>query len=434
MKNTSRNNTIRLELYLLGMSLWMPGVALFSVGDLWGLQVAAVILTLLSMHWLLLFISNKIYLKSINTYNEWVVSHSMFFFSIILSTAFSRIGVEKSIKTLSVEMIGLVFSISTTWWLCQDKENFKHFINGFKLAGLLSAMYAVYQFVGLRIGLPFAYIEMYNASFSIINLDMTTEMIRAISLTPEPSILASLLWIMLGISISDILNIGGLRSYLIFSCIFLGIISTSSQSIGLIPLYLILILSINKKLSSQLRSFNVKDLAGTAIIIIPVMYLISTNENIIFWLNRIVDIDDNTSGQMRSNEIIVGLSMFAYSPLCGLGLGSIGDMMESFSIKENVTHYGGINNGLIRVLVEQGLLGILNIVFAFRCITPSRIGNLVFSRSFLCVVMYQISFVLSGVIALSLFVGYRNLYHLWLILPVGIAMKSYLKAEMNPVF
>lgn len=424
-----KSNTIEVQFYLLGISLWMPGIAVFSIDGLWGMQLAAILLILLFVNLSIASISNRISLNSINTYKEWITSHGLFFVSIAFSTIFSKVGVDKSAKTFAVEIIGMIFSMSTTWWLCKDRENFLSFINGFKLAGLISSVYSMYQLIGLRIGLPFSYIAMNNASFSIVDSDYTREILRSCGLTPEPSILASLLWIMIGITTADLLTIGNVKSYSIFSCVLLGLVSTSSQSIGLIPVYLLATIIINKKISVAPRKFNLRDIVGLFVIVIPLMYLLLSNESILFWLTRIASPDsENTSAVMRSNEILVGLTMFADSPISGLGLGAITDMMDGFASKANVSGYtSGITNGFIRVIAEQGLLGLISTFVSFLCIIPPKSKRIKLSYVSSSTLSYQISFIISGVISLGLFVGYRNLYHLWLILPIGLAMKSYLK-------
>jgi hypothetical protein len=473
-KNTDRIDiSVKFQLYCLGVSLWVPGFAIFSIEDLWGLQIAACVFITLFITLLIGYSSKEIALTSINTYQEWILAHVVFFSSIILCTIFSTVGIDRSSKTFVVEWIGLMFSITTTWWLCQSTKNFMSFMAGFKLGGLVSAIYAIYQLIGLRINLPFAYIEMNNSSFSLVGLEYSEDILRSFGFTPEPSILASLLWIMVGVVLTDLLNVGGIKQYLIFSSVLMGLLSTSSQSISLLPLYIILIVFIDRKSNPVARSFLASDLIGGGIMISAMLALLLTNESILFWLSRAGSFDsNNTSGEMRLNDIMIGMQMFNEYPVFGLGLGCSSDLMAKFSSKMNIiAASGGITSGFIRVVAEQGMIGLTNLGISFYCMFPFKLEKLNLSYwltlpkanqikkrskkkkfsyqlitstpldisikelpkrvessfSSFCIIGYQSSFIVSGILSFVLFVGYRNLYHLWIILPMGIAMKSHVR-------
>jgi hypothetical protein len=473
-KNTDRIDiSVKFQLYCLGVSLWVPGFAIFSIEDLWGLQIAACVFITLLITLVIGYSSKAIVLTSINTYQEWILAHTVFFISIILCTMFSTVSIERSSKTFVVELIGLMFSITTTWWLCQNTKNFMSFMAGFKLGGLISSIYAIYQLIGLRINLPFAYIEMNNSSFSLVGLEYSEDILRSFGFTPEPSILASLLWVMVGIALCDLMNVGGIKLYLIFSCVLMGLLSTSSQSIPLLPLYITVIGFINYKYNRKMRSFMASDLMGGSIMISAMLVLLLTNESILFWLSRAGSFDsNNTSGEMRLNDIIVGMQMFNEYPIFGLGLGCSSDLMAKFSSKMNIsTQSGGITSGFIRVVAEQGMIGLTSLVISSYCMFPFKLERLNLSywltlpknkkgklrskrRKFsyqltpleppdssieelpqraivplpsLSIIGYQASFIISGILSFVLFVGYRNLYHLWIVLPMGIAMKSHIR-------
>jgi hypothetical protein len=475
-KNTDRIDiSVKFQLYCLGVSLWVPGFAIFSIEDLWGLQIAACVFITLLITLIIGYSSKAIVLTSINTYQEWILAHGVFFVSIILCTMFSTVGIERSSKTFVVELIGLMFSITTTWWLCQSTKNFMSFMTGFKFGGLVSSLYAIYQLIGLRMSLPFSYIEMNNSSFSLVGLEFSEDILRSFGFTPEPSILASLLWIMIGVSLTDLLNIGGIKRYLIFSSVLMGLLSTSSQSIPMLPLYMALIFFINRKSNPISRSFLASDILGLGIMISAMLGLLLTNESILFWLSRAGSFDSkNTSGEMRLNDIIIGMQMFNEYPIFGLGLGCSSDLMAKFSSKMNIiTESGGITSGFMRVIAEQGMIGLTNLGISSYCMFPFKFEriNLPYwliapkvdrqkkkrkqkkrkfsyqlittppleleieelpkrveaSFSYFCIIGYQSSFIISGIISFALFVGYRNLYHLWLVLPIGIAMKSHIK-------
>jgi hypothetical protein len=475
-KNTDRIDiSVKFQLYCLGVSLWVPGFAIFSIEDLWGLQIAACIFITLLMTLVIGYSSKAVILTSINTYQEWLLAHGFFFISIILCTIFSTVGIERSSKTFIVELIGLMFSITTTWWLCQNTNNFMSFMAGFKFGGLVSSIYAIYQLIGLRMNLPFAYIEMNNSSFSLLGLESSTDILRSFGFTPEPSILASLLWIMVGAALTDLLNFGGIKRYLIFSSVLMGLLSTSSQSIPLLPLYIILIVFIDRKSNPITRSFLASDLIGGGIMISAMLCLLLTNESILFWLSR-AGSSNNASGEMRLNDVIIGMQMFNEYPIFGLGLGCSSDLMAKFSSKLNIlSESGGITSGFIRVFAEQGLIGLTNLGISCYCMFPFKLEKINLSyrlvlpklnqvkkdnkkrrfsyklitalpldvkikespkivKSFFsspCIIGYQSSFIISGILSLVLFVGYRNMYHLWLILPMGIAMKSQIRLAEN---
>lgn len=425
-KNNLSQKIISWQMYLLGFSLWMPSVSLLTIGDSWGLQIAASISFVLFIQVLCIAIIRARNFPRINIYRKFLLSHTVFIISIVLCTLFSFVGIDRSIKTLAVEALGAIFSFTLSWWFCRDIMYLTFFINGFTVAGLLSSIYAIYQLIGLRFGLPFAYIPVSNASFSTLNMADSQAMLRAFALTPEPSILASLLWVVIGIYTSKVFIYGGIKHYLALALVSLGLLATSSQSLAIVLFYIIFIMIVTNYFSLSQRKLKLPDLLGLCVLGISTFFIIITNDSIILWLSRISDSENNISAIMRLNEVLVGLEMFMQSPLTGWGLGSVSELMEAFTTQVGISlSAAGISSGLLRILAEQGLVGLSSMFLSLVCITPLRLSRPK-SQEFSMILSYQVSFVISALVSLALFIGYRNLYHLWLVLPMGLSFNSLL--------
>lgn len=90
---------------------------------------------------------------------------------------------------------------------------------------------------------------------------------------------------------------------------------------------------------------------------------------------------------------------------------------------------GGITSGLLRVLAEEGLTGAFALLVGAICIIPRHIVRGL-SRADAVLLASEFAFVLAMIIQAVVFAGYRNTYQIWLIFPMGLAMKSQIETLM----
>jgi hypothetical protein len=409
---------------ILSFSLWFPGISVYNIGSSGGIQICIISSILLALRLAIKSSSGNLKIRHAGN-NLWSI-HGIFFLSLFICTIFSSVGVERSIQSLIAELTGLFFSLSLSLLVCSDKANITTFYKGFWWGGLLSSLYAIYQVIGLKSNLPFAYMPMNNPSFSILDADTAQYHARSLGFTPEPSILASLLLALAGLGFVNVLISGSLKNYLQLALIILGFLSTSSQSISILPIYLISIFFIVKSLTIKNRRVTVRDYAGVSVVIIAAIVLYLNNPSIINTLSRLsLESSDfsesNASAASRFSDIATAISLFTNNPIVGNGLGAYTDLAEIQKAKLNFDGQASAASGLFRLLSEQGLLGLLNIFILTKIMWLK-----VFKIGEVKEISYDLSVILSLLISISFFVGYRNLYHLWLLVPLTLHAKCEL--------
>jgi O-Antigen ligase len=413
-------------IFLLGFSLWLPGLSLYNIGSSGGIQICTVLSLILVVRLIFQVSSGKIKVQHVG--NQLWTIHALFLGSSFISVIFSSVGVDRSLQTLVAELIGLTFSLSLSLLFCSGSVNITAFYKGFWNAGFLSSLYAIYQVIGLKSNLPFSYIAMNNPSFSILDADTAQYHSRSLGLTPEPSILASLIIMIIGMSVVNVIIKGGLKNYLMLSIVFLGFLSTSSQSISVLPMYIISIYFTVKILSMKRRSIVMIDYAGILLVVVMAIILYLSNPSIISTLSRLaLDSTDfsesNASAASRFSDMTTAIALFLNHPLVGNGLGAYTDLAEIKKAALNLDGQASAASGALRLLAEQGLLGLLYVFVATKILWPIRIFKCLRPEK-LVEVSYSLSIILSLVLSLVFFVGYRNLYHLWLLIPIGLKIKS----------
>jgi len=424
-------------LYLLGISLWIPGISLFNVGSSGGLQIC-VLLSLISLILVLLKTSknnqkNKnvnikraLYKKNIE--NKLLIVHLIFLIATVACTMFSSIGVERSFQTAIAELVGLLFSVGLSFSLFKSNSSAIYFFKGFQLAGLLFSVYAVYQLIALPAGLPFAYLPMNNVSFALLNADDARFLGRALGLTPEPSILASLLLVVIGMAIVDLFLWPSYKQYLHVIVLVLGFLATSSQSIITLPIYVLVTLKMTRLCTSHSRILQRADFIGISFLVLSGIFVFFMNPSIGLSLGRLIS--DNSgptqSGTARFNDFLVGLDIFFQHPIFGSGLGGYTHLASQVKNSLNLEGEAGASSSFLRLLCEQGLVGIVSSCIIFIMLFPSRLPR-VDDKKQSALLGYHICTLISILISMFLFVGYRNLYHLWLLIPLGFSLKARLQ-------
>jgi hypothetical protein len=415
----------------LGISLWMPGLAILNIAGAWGLQVSIIISVLLFILMVLDRSSLNTTEQKTNVATEIVVTHFILFIGLLICTVFSSLGIEKSILSFAAEIVGVFFSFTMSLWLCKDIKNALTFFHGFWIGGIISSVYAIYQLIGLRNGLPFSYININNSSFSLLDLDSTIYHNRALGITAEPSILASLITIVVGMSIVTLLIESSARGYFYTLISLLGLMATASQSIVGIPIYIVIICFFYAKINNRLRNIDKKDRLGIlSLIVCSIIASIVTPEigNI---FSRISEINPSAqytqSSTSRFYDVIVFGQMFLTKPLFGQGLGATTALAETFRATLSLDGESAASSSFFRLLAEQGIVGFtaMFIIFIVTKVNLNKIKTIT-DRRYLIVAAYSFAFIVSIEISLMFFVGYRSVYHTWLLIPMLLCLKSYL--------
>jgi O-antigen ligase len=402
-------------LFLLGFTLWLPGISVFNISGSWGIQICQVVILLLLA---LAALSFKTFF-SVKQMHKATCFYAVFFLASITSVFFSTLGVERSFLTFSSEMVGVIFSVVSMLFICKSRENLLRFFSGYKVSGLMSSIYAVYQLVGLKSGMVLAFPLLNNPSFSSLDLDSAALHGRAFAFTPEPSVLASLLMPLIGIGMSDFLMFKRVKYLISLLIYFTAFLATSSQSVVALPFYLAAIILYARKTTVNIiniRLSKVFFLILSALLSIVLIFYFSESAATSF--NRVLDLENNGSAAARGNDIFLGFNMFLSNPLSGWGLGSFSSRIEGF---QEIT---GASSGLVRLLGEQGGLGIIVIISGLVLAFPRKIfGNIQpSSLSHASILVYLVALILGFLISIVCFVGYRNLYHLWLIFPLMFSL------------
>ena len=411
-------------LFFLGLSLWIPGIALINVADAWGLQVAMIFGLLLATLIIVVFLTAGGSFGKLVVKKQFLTYYGVYFAVILSCTVFSRIGIAKSAQTFFSETIGTIFAATVAWWLCRSPGYSAELLRGFRIGGLVAASYGIYQVVGWHLGLPLTYIPMNNASFSILPEWAARAEGRALGITPEPSALASMLLPLLGMMTVDVIVSGGIRRYGYWIMVFLAYLSTSSQSVAIIPLFLPLVFFFVKPMLPDRRLLRRSDILGFGVLILGAAVLLLTNDSILFWLSRLTGAPSgNLSATLRSAEIYAGLQKFQQSPLFGYGLGSASTDLDLYAAQLGLPPGSlGSSSGFFRILSEEGLAGMMAIIVGVFSVFPRRMDVQATSEA-ATRAGYQFTFVAGTALAIF-FAGYRSMYHLWLIVPVGLSLRS----------
>lgn len=419
---------------LVGASLWIPAIAVINIGT-WGLQVATILCIFLAVSIVIrprassFTFSNKIALS------ELYIIHGMFVVGLLISTLFSAIGIDRSILTLVSECIGVLISFTLSWWFLSEKSYHTSFLKGFLNVGFVFSFYSIYQSIALKQYLPFSYIGTNNASFALVGIEYAEFHGRSLGATPEPSVFASLILIMIGTTIVDVVVIGGLKSYFKLITVFIGFLSTGSQSVSIIPIYILCIyIFFRIFVRSSHRRFSLTDFLGLFFIIIVTITILSTNQSIVNNLARVISSDfstDNRSATSRSADMMICLILFSQYPLFGAGLGGITELANKILLESDLDSNGASTGaGFTRMIAEQGLVGITFLLLSCKILMPTTVRQ-INKPDDIVFLGYNLCIIFSCCISLLLFVGYRNVYHLWLMIPVSLMVKAHFMQGKN---
>jgi hypothetical protein len=413
-----------LVLWLVGVGLWVPGIALINIGGAWGLQVVSALSVLLFGMIVCVITRRALRCKTIIVNRDWLFVYTVFAVASLLSTLLSPIGVERSLQSFSAEMVGVVFSMSLAWAFISISRSFEYFVRGFRFAGAIFSLYAIYQVVAFRLQLPFGYLPMNNLSFAIVDEGSAIFLGRALGLTPEPSILASLLLMLFGIALIDLLVQGGIRTYMMSAIVLAGFLATGSQSVIILPMYVVMILASWRVLGSSYRRINICDVVGLGTMAMAASVFIATNPTVAISISRLFDTANATQSSLlwRLNDLSTSFEIFRQNPVVGSGLGALSVQAALTRQFLGLDGESGASNGIFRMIAEQGLAGIAATLITCFWLFPRRIHRASSSPQ-LTQMLQHVALLFGALFSLSLFVGYRNVFNLWLLIPLLLSFK-----------
>jgi O-antigen ligase len=183
---------------------------------------------------------------------------------------------------------------------------------------------------------------------------------RAAAFTPEPSVLAALLIPAMLVCWFERREASGLlarwqRNRMALVLLVLGLLSTRSSSVFLVPLLLAVALAFQREKGRALARGVTSAVALTAlvgILFIPVYEV------------RLAASDAGYSSEWRLTKILTGLKIFEQYPVTGAGIGLVSDaaffepqMTTPADLEWNTEPRKGIDSTVVRILVETGIIG-----------------------------------------------------------------------------
>ncbi|MDR3709099.1 MAG: hypothetical protein P4L33_12430 [Capsulimonadaceae bacterium] len=412
--------TVKLLLLWAGVSLWFPSIALFLITDLWGCQLFLLLAAGLTLLWIVNMVRNG---PTVKLPKDMV----WFYSAVLLEGAICTVASQdfsRSLQTYIANGLRLLLSAAICYWICRDSEYLSSFIIGFRRAGIVSAVYAIFQAIALPYDFPGSYIPLNNPSFLNSTQAGAVSSSRALGATPEPSVLASLLIALVGIETVNVVVFGGKKQYLTWIIVVAGYIETGSQSIALLPLVLILALALPLLLLKAPRRLDRTDMRALVVGGLAVALVLIASPSIIWSFSRMGGSNGpNVSAMTRLADILVGLFMFLDHPLTGVGLGVSPQMILSYVSATHIPSFdSGITAGMFRMLAEEGLLAVaILLVGAILAMPRFRMRD--FNSHDAAVQGYLASYIVGIGLSSALFVGYTELYPAWLLFPVALAMK-----------
>jgi hypothetical protein len=417
-----RNSRImRYFFTLAGIFIWLPGIGL-NVGGQYLQPFEILLLVWMVVEGIRFLLRGKI---KLTYFVRFMVP--MFSISWIISAVFSE-NISESIIYL-LYYFGLILpGMFLLYNIAISESRFIFFIQGFLVGGIVSSIVGVCQFL---LG-PQYFNFINNKNFSLIPVK------KAFGFTPEASILAGLLVIAIAV-VLFLLKRKDCRNYfrkfhnkslivsqnkllLLLMILVTGFIATLSSSVIVVLPIVIMYLYV--------KMYNVEKLLKTIfteglvfVVIILVFYFG-------FWENRWETGDASGSMVMRAASMIAALETFFQNWLIGVGLGNTSEAVTETTtgwidkIMPGLPVKSGVDSFPLHLMVEQGIVAFLLIVYSVRW------GWKGINRKMMRInpMLPLLSVILfSSFIVGLLTVGYRGLYHLWLIFPFSVAIHSLFK-------
>jgi hypothetical protein len=293
----------------------------------------------------------------------------------------------------------------------------QYLLGGLVSGALLSSLYAVYQQIGVRLGLPFVVPPLNNLSFALFSDGAYLTDTRAYAFCSEPSVLAALLIPMLAerlsVSAGKTWREGYLTKWIPIILLVGGLLATASLSIAVsLPLVLFstYVLSL-KRLSDSAKYL----LSIVAILLLGLTLVLATEagqEVATLVTERVGNIRDDQSFIVRAGSKAASLEILRENPLFGAGI--IPDPAYFISkLPDEAASYQqttGVDSISLLILSGQGIVGFMCFA-ALMALGLLRSSGNVQVRVLLC----------ATVIVVSLQVGNPMLYGIWVTLGLALA-------------
>lgn len=414
--STKRNN----YLFLVGICLWLPGISLLNVGSN-GFQPM----------YLLLLVGFVTLLK-FNIYSRYSYAFIVYIFLSILSLLISvLIADSQRLYFVFIHNILMIEFVAFLYFFIK-KYGITSFYSGYFLAGLFSSVVGIFQFLFPQ----FMPNVLNNITFS---LSLPT-LGRAFGFTPEPSTLVSLLLPLLGVIFYR--RLLGIRPNNRFhrliisrpSFIFFIVVFSMTASMSIIfalPIYFVSIIIID---SSLRKIFLTKKLGNYIKILKYTLYeLMFLSPLIILGITklqaRLRSTDSAGSFAIRYGTIDYAFQDFLTSPVIGRGLGAANELIAKSAIYYNGVilniQKNGVDSWFVRVLHEQGILGILPLVFLL-FYAGIKVFRLKLHEDQIAIAEKRSAFIfcLGIFLTVSLAIGYRDLFNVWAAFAILIWLSS----------
>ncbi len=340
-----------------GFLLWFPAISLLTVGNKVGIQPVFVIFVLVFGYWV--FSGKKISFVVILLTLVWLLA-------LLLSTVFS-INVSQSIRGFLVYASGLLVFVSAAIMI-RWATAIEQFILGYTIGGIISGVYALYQYLAPRIGLPVDLDLLRNTTtFPLYFPDIYTPW-RPFGFTAEPSHLAELLMPLCMVLFCQFWLFNKIRYVMALVLVIVSLVALGSLStiISLPIAFMTVVFSMPRLVRYRSRVIRSIIVLGISFLLIFALFsifnLATVNDQVVQPITeRYLNISRDSSFIARYTSVQIALEIFMKYPLTGVGLFAALDEFRKMNPLP-VALYGeamGIPNQLLGTLAEQGFVGTL---------------------------------------------------------------------------
>lgn len=340
-----------------GFLLWFPALSLVTVGNKVGIQPVLVVFMLFVAYWVMN--RQKVSIMVILLTLLWTLA-------LVLSTVFST-DMGQSVRGFLAYLSGLLVFFSAALIMRWEGAS-QQFIWGYTAGGVLSSIYAIYQYLVPRLGLPIDLYLLRNTTTFPLYLPSIYTPWRPFGFTAEPSHLAELLIPLSMLLMGQFWLFNKLRYALLLIVVTIALIALGSLSVIIsLPVAFVAVVFFVPQLAHY-RARIMKLLVVISISLLAAFALLSLYQTTVVngqavqpILGRYRNLSTDTSFIARSVSIQIAIDLFKEHPLTGVGLFA---GAEEF-IKRNplpVALYGemmGVPNRLLATLAEQGIVGLL---------------------------------------------------------------------------
>ena len=305
--NTTQKFVGNILFYLLGASQFLVGIQIFQINN-YGIQPSIIIV-------FLIFFQGLFEIKKIKN------SYLIFIFAFLLFLTYATLVFNSSDIPIFFHSIFILCLQIGIFLSLNHYQKFNSFLSGYIVMATVSSLLAISQSVPLVLN----YIPYFlnNVNFSLVS----PEIGRGFGITPEPSILASLLVPIIPAFLfrkthnvnstdSDSLN----AHPFVIGIIIIGLIVTRSQSVVfLLPFLLLFGIVLSKKVRNRVffpKNFSVSSILYK--ILAPILFLFGFVYFLLpLFSSRLDSGDAAGSFQIRSNSILLPLQNSFERPILG---------------------------------------------------------------------------------------------------------------------